>query len=79
MRGEAGVFRGGASNRVQIGPKGVTFQFKSTSYKGDDVKNGENADDGPIFDVYYQMGIEQNIEEYEFERFDQYGGEWRIG
>lgn len=53
MRGEAGVFRGGASSRVKSGPNGVTFKFKSTSYRGDDVKNGENADDGPIFDIYY--------------------------
>lgn len=63
LSGEAGVFRGGSTTRTRNGPNEVVFKFKGTIYHGDDVKNGENADDGPIFDIYYKMGLEQDIEE----------------
>ena len=58
LRGGAGVFRGGSTTRIRNGESGLVFKFKNTIYGGDDVKNGENADDGPIFDIYYKNIID---------------------
>ena len=58
IRGGAGVFRGGTTTREREGVAGVVFKFKNAVYGGDDIKNGENADDGPIFDVYYKTALE---------------------
>lgn len=58
IRGGAGVFRGGSTSRTKNGEGTLVFKFKNTFYSGDDVKNGENADDGPIFDVYYKTALE---------------------
>ena len=58
LRGGAGVFRGGSTTRTRNGENGLLFKFKNTIYGGDDVKNGENADDGPIFDIYYKTVID---------------------
>jgi hypothetical protein len=58
LRGGAGVFRGGNTTRTRNGENGLVFKFKNTVYSGDDVKNGENADDGPIFDIYYKTVID---------------------
>ena len=69
IRGGAGVFRGGTTTRTRNGEGGVVFKFKNTSYTGDDVKNGENADDGPIFDVYYKTALEAST----LLRFNRFG------
>jgi hypothetical protein len=57
VRGGAGVFRGGTTTRIRESA-GVVFKFKPTIYSGDDVKNGENADDGPIFDIFFKFAID---------------------
>lgn len=77
IRGGAGVFRGGTTTRVREGEGGVVFKFKNAVYGGDDVKNGENADDGPIFDIYYKTELDdQNFSV--FSRFESLEGEEEI-
>lgn len=69
IRGGAGAFRGGTTTRVREGAAGVVFKFKNAVYGGDDIKNGENADDGPIFDIYYKTALDDQSFST-FSRFD---------
>ena len=69
MTGEAGVYRGGSTSRTKTVENGLTFKFKSATYASSDVKNGENADDGPIFDIYYKMNLGNNSSEVVMKRF----------
>mmetsp|Transcript_4745 Transcript_4745/g.7142 ORF Transcript_4745/g.7142 Transcript_4745/m.7142 type:complete len:1017 (+) Transcript_4745:916-3966(+) len=78
LKGEAGVFRGGSTSRTKTVESGLTFKFKSAVYDSEDVKNGENADDGPIFDIYFKMSLENNESDLRFSRFKVVGGEFRI-
>ena len=77
IRGGAGVFRGGSTTRTRNGEGGIVFKFKNTFYSGDDVKNGENADDGPIFDVYYKTALEASTM-LKFNRFAEVKAELEI-
>lgn len=76
LKGDAGVFRGGTTTRTKNGENGVIFKFKNTTYDADDVKNGENADDGPLFDVYYKLSIDQLSGDIKFPRFESAQGQW---
>ena len=77
LRGGAGVFRGGTTTRIRDGEGSVLFKFKPTIYSGEDVKNGENADDGPIFDIYYKLLLDdKNF--VTVSRFDEFEGESEI-
>ena len=77
IRGGAGVFRGGSTTRTRNGEGTLVFKFKNTFYGGDDVKNGENADDGPIFDIYYKTALEASTL-LKFTRFEDVKGELSI-
>ncbi|CAG9329206.1 unnamed protein product [Blepharisma stoltei] len=76
LKGDAGVFRGGTTTRTKNGENGIIFKFKNTTYDADDVKNGENADDGPIFDIYYKLSIDQSSSDMKFSRFESAQGQW---
>ncbi len=78
MKGDAGVFRGGSTTRVKSTPTGLIFKFKNTHYTSEDVKNGENADDGPIFDLYYKMGFEIEVEDTRIGRFEGVEPIWNL-
>jgi hypothetical protein len=78
LRGDSGVFRGGSTTRTRAGPDGVSFRFRSANYTGDDVKNGENADDGPIFDIYYKSGLDLESAQVKITRFREFEGVWGI-
>lgn len=77
IRGGAGVFRGGSTTRTRNGEGTLVFKFKNTFYGGEDVKNGENADDGPIFDIYYKTALEASTL-LKFSRFEDIKGEIEI-
>lgn len=77
LRGGAGVFRGGSTTRSRNGENGLVFKFKNAIYGGDDVKNGENADDGPIFDLYYKTMIESHSN-VDFVRYSSITGTHKI-
>jgi hypothetical protein len=78
IRGEAGVYRGGSTSRTKTTPQGVTFKFKSTTYGPEDVKNGDNADDGPILDIYYSMSGGGEDTDIVLSRFGELDGTWLI-
>jgi hypothetical protein len=78
LKGEAGVYRGNITKRTLLGYNGVVFTFKSANYASDDVKNGENADDGPIFDIYYKLGLHLDMHDIKLSRFSGVHGEWPI-
>jgi len=71
LKGEAGVFRGGSTSRDKTTDNGVIFKFKSCVYENEEVKNGENADDGPIFDIHFKMSLQENTQEVCFWRYEE--------
>ena len=77
IRGGAGVFRGGTTTRTKTCEGNLVFKFKNTFYSGEDVKNGENADDGPIFDIYYKTALETHSM-LKFQRFEEVKNEMII-
>lgn len=77
IRGGAGVFRGGSTTRTRNGEGSLVFKFKNTFYSGDDVKNGENADDGPIFDIYYKTALETSTI-LNFARFEDVKSDFEV-
>ena len=75
LKGEAGVFRGtSVSKVVSLNPPGLTINFKGSSYHPDDVKNGDNLEDGPIFDLYFSTG--SKTDETRIKRFSTISGNW---
>ena len=70
-KGEAGVYRGQTAQQIVMGPKGVEFTFKSSSYVAADIKNGENLNDGPIIELFYQVTGADQIALWRFQDFDK--------
>jgi hypothetical protein len=75
LKGESGVFRGTSVNKViKLMPPGLTVTFKGANYHADDVKNGDNLEDGPLFDLYFSTGSKN--EEVRMKRFSSIAGNW---
>lgn len=78
IRGDAGVYRGGATSRTKTTAQGVTFKFKTSAYGPEDVKNGDNADDGPILDIYYNLSSGGEDTEVSLSRFASLEAQWPV-
>lgn len=78
IRGEAGVYKGGATSRKITTPQGLTFKFKTSIYSEEDCINGDNADDGPILDLYYSRSSVQSEKEVQLSRFERLESQWAI-
>jgi len=75
LKGESGVFRGTSVQKViKLSPPGLTVTFKGANYHADDVKNGDNLEDGPIFDLHFSTGSKS--EEVRIKRFASISGNW---